>query len=282
MDPVNVDEAWVLANTALLLGGDAGVPGQDESYLRGHAARLAYSATLVGRHLKPNQRVLDIGGGVGYIGTIIQHTQSTPFEYHLYEAEGVRSDRYLVTNHDFDGERLRAADGSYDLVVLLEVIEHLIKDPYLLVTEINRILAPEGLLIISTPNVSSVAAAVSAMRGRSPVWNPIRPNLYARHNKEYTVPELRSLATHGGYDVVHEEAPTQILPWYQQVFAALLAFTRVSPLPRRLLGPQYYGVWRKARSPSPTPPWDIYYKDDYDSAPPASSAGSSLQTANTL
>jgi SAM-dependent methyltransferase len=263
MPTPTIDESWLLANIPLLLGTDIGVPGQDESYLRGHAARLAYSAQLIGEYIRPNDRVLDIGGGVGYIGTILKQCRDVPFDYRLYEADGVQSNRYPVTNGDFDGQPLRVESEAFDAVILLEVLEHLINDPYLLIVEISRILKPRGLLLISTPNVASVAAAMAVMRGRSPLWNPIRKDIYGRHNKEYTIADLHSFAASGGFDILREEALTDRLPFYQRVFATLLALSRVTPLPKRLLGPQYYGVWQKARTPNADPPWDIYYRDDY-------------------
>jgi 2-polyprenyl-3-methyl-5-hydroxy-6-metoxy-1,4-benzoquinol methylase len=42
--------------------------------------------------------------------------------------------------------------GHFDYVLLLEVVEHL-RNPYTVIPEINRIIKPNGSLIISTPNI---------------------------------------------------------------------------------------------------------------------------------
>ena len=43
-------------------------------------------------------------------------------------------------------------DNSFDFCLLLEVIEHL-RNPYLVMSELGRILKPKGELILSTPNI---------------------------------------------------------------------------------------------------------------------------------
>jgi SAM-dependent methyltransferase len=51
-------------------------------------------------------------------------------------------------------DRLPFRDGSFDLVTLHWVVEHL-DDPVLVFREIARVLAPGGLVILRTPNASS-------------------------------------------------------------------------------------------------------------------------------
>ena len=53
-----------------------------------------------------------------------------------------------------DGEKLDFEDGSFDSVLLLEVLEHC-RHPRGLVQEIHRVLRPGGFLILSVPNAAS-------------------------------------------------------------------------------------------------------------------------------
>lgn len=54
-----------------------------------------------------------------------------------------------------DGERLAAADGAYDLVVAREVIEHVPPpDVGSFVAELRRVLAPGGVLVVTTPTTN--------------------------------------------------------------------------------------------------------------------------------
>ena len=49
-------------------------------------------------------------------------------------------------------KKLPFADGQFDYVLLMEVVEHL-RNPYEVFLEINRIIKKDGFLIMSTPNI---------------------------------------------------------------------------------------------------------------------------------
>lgn len=57
------------------------------------------------------------------------------------------------TGRGFDS--LPLDDNTIDLVLFQEVIEHLYNSD-LIMAEIGRVLKPNGLLILSTPNLSSI------------------------------------------------------------------------------------------------------------------------------
>lgn len=49
------------------------------------------------------------------------------------------------------GEQIPLRDGTFDLVLLFEVLEHVMK-PALVLNEINRLLKPGGILFVTVPN----------------------------------------------------------------------------------------------------------------------------------
>ena len=73
-----------------------------------------------------------------------------------------------------------------------ELIEHLSQDPMHMIIELNRVLKWGGLLIVTTPNISSAISIQEILKGRSPYvyGNYNRENinygLSDRHNREYT------------------------------------------------------------------------------------------------
>jgi SAM-dependent methyltransferase len=94
------------------------------------------------------------------------------------------------------------ADGTFDVVILTEVLEHITCDPMHTLGEINRITAPGGWLLVSTPNCCSLRSVVKAIRGHHPyIWSPYsKAGHRDRHNREYTPDEVRWLLENAGYE----------------------------------------------------------------------------------
>jgi SAM-dependent methyltransferase len=106
------------------------------------------------RELAPQMRgdYLDVGAGNGeLIDRVIREFQVTP------HACDYRDDLMTLANikvavADLNREPLPYPDASFDLVTCTEVIEHLEHFRFAL-REINRVLRPGGVFVVSTPNV---------------------------------------------------------------------------------------------------------------------------------
>lgn len=92
------------------------------------------------KELHPNPKVLDFGCGSGLLVEFLRHNG--------IKAEGY--DRYLKnsTNYLFNGD-LAFSKGEYDIVTMVEVIEHT-ASPYLELQDIFHILKPGGILMVET------------------------------------------------------------------------------------------------------------------------------------
>ena len=75
---------------------------------------------------------------------------------------------WLSIKVNLEEERLPVPDGTYDLVLCLEVIEHLEKDPMAMLNEINRVLKEAGLIYLTTPNSTSARNVLKIHRGYAP------------------------------------------------------------------------------------------------------------------
>jgi SAM-dependent methyltransferase len=113
-----------------------------------HLARYRFAAQLA-----PGRRVLDAACGEGY-GTAIMAAAGAR------SAVGVDIDEPTVEHargkYGLDFERADVAelpfeDGSFDLVVSFETLEH-VPDAARAIAEFRRVLADDGLLVASTPN----------------------------------------------------------------------------------------------------------------------------------
>ena len=116
-----------------------------------HLHRYMWAAELV-----VGRRVLDLASGEGFGAAILAESAE--------HVTGIDIDRRTVDhsslNYGDDGiefevgdatDLTRFADGSFGAVVAFEMIEH-VHDQGRVLAEIERIFAPDGLLIISTPD----------------------------------------------------------------------------------------------------------------------------------
>ena len=131
--------------------GERVIPGQvDADLLNEHLARYAFAARLCRR-----KQVLDAGCGAGYGSAELARTAAGVLGIdRSAEAVAFARAEYTAANLRFeeaDCLALPAADGSIDLVVAFEVIEHL-EDWRGFLREARRVLAASGQFIVSTPN----------------------------------------------------------------------------------------------------------------------------------
>ncbi len=101
------------------------------------------------------------------------------------------------------------ADGQFDVVMAMSVIEHVPHTPRHLLETLHRVLKPGGLLLIETPNLGYVFNRMKLLRGES-VWPAIAAQYrtevpFAGHHREYTRAELRWMLEASGFAVESEE-----------------------------------------------------------------------------
>jgi SAM-dependent methyltransferase len=94
-------------------------------------------------------------------------------------------------------------DASFDVVVFAELIEHLGVNPVRTLSEIHRVLRPDGTMILTTPNSISLERLETYLRGGSQMVDRYSPLFGpgARHNREYHVQELRELLEGNGFTI---------------------------------------------------------------------------------
>jgi SAM-dependent methyltransferase len=143
------------------------------------------------------------------------------------------SDLFNLESEDFP-----YPDASFDVVVLSEILEHLAINPVRALAEIHRVLRPDGVLVLTTPNAISVQRFESFLAGKGLFVDRYSPTFGygGRHNREYRPYELRELLESTGF-VIEEFAIRDLTdgPWAKRlrhaVYRWLLA--RYSGQPHR-------------------------------------------------
>jgi SAM-dependent methyltransferase len=114
-----------------------------------------YPYLLVRQFIPKGSKVLEVGFGEGYGAASIRHWVG---EYRGVEIsrQAVRQalDKYGGDGLEFchyDGDRLPFPDAYFDAVISFQVIEH-VDHPDGLLVEIDRIIRPEAVILLTTPN----------------------------------------------------------------------------------------------------------------------------------
>jgi 2-polyprenyl-3-methyl-5-hydroxy-6-metoxy-1,4-benzoquinol methylase len=115
-----------------------------------HMARYEWVTALV-----PGKRVLDAGCGTAYGSNILARAGAD--EVVGVDIDGPTIERASESVEDVvalaveDVHQMSFADASFEIVVFLEVLEH-VEKPLAALDELARVLAPAGVLVVSSPN----------------------------------------------------------------------------------------------------------------------------------
>jgi len=94
-------------------------------------------------------------------------------------------------------------DSHFDVVLACEILEHLRLDPMHMLLESRRVLAPNGALVLTTPNTASFTSIARALGGVSPqIWSryPVA-GAELPHVREYTPAEIHDVLLDAGFKI---------------------------------------------------------------------------------
>ncbi|MBK9087594.1 MAG: class I SAM-dependent methyltransferase [Holophagales bacterium] len=96
--------------------------------------------------------------------------------------------------------------GSFDVVFFCETLEHLVVNPLRVFREIRRILRPGGHLVLTLPNAVRLVNVAAMLAGRNFFdLYQVGNGVHGRHNREFSLAEVRALLERDGYEVVRAE-----------------------------------------------------------------------------
>ncbi|ACA60190.1 methionine biosynthesis protein MetW [Candidatus Desulforudis audaxviator] len=142
--------------------------------------QLNYGRHLIKQFLKkasPYETVLDIGAGGGtdlkLAKDVNPKAETFAIESYLPYVENLRSQGITVYELDIERDRLPFDDGTVDVVIVNQVLEH-IKEIFWVFHEITRVVPVSGKVIVGVPNLASLHNRVLLAMGRQP--STIRTN----------------------------------------------------------------------------------------------------------
>lgn len=166
-----------------------------------YALKLGFTSshTLALEAVRPGERVIDLGCAGGYLGARLRairgcHVTGVDVEP---PAEGVILDRFV--KHDLDDGPPEVEFGKADIVLLLDVIEHL-RSPEGFVEALARKLSPSTRLVVTSGNIAFAVTRLMLLLGQFNYGK--RGILDLTHSRLFTFGSLRALFEQAGCDVV--------------------------------------------------------------------------------
>ena len=190
-------------------GGDLGTRGfldREPDPLRYSAAtRQPNEATgMLCDRIPLGARVLDVGCGTGSISALLAsecHATLVGIEPNPERADACRTRGLNVENGYYDEETATRL-GAFDVIVFADVLEH-VSDPASLLELASRHLTPNGIVLVSTPNVAHWTVRTALLRGHFD-YQPMGI-MDATHLRWFTSRTIRRVFESVGLDVVDHD-----------------------------------------------------------------------------
>ncbi len=200
-------------------------------YALTHQRRWAKTLTYLPRP-QPGMSALELGSyqvilpilrhefGFDYVaGTGYDPTGDSDFRKSQLPAHDSKED-YDLFLFNLEADPYPFDNNSFDLVMCCEVIEHMSVDPMFMISEINRILKDNGVLVLTTPNIACARSINALLNGYAPylyaAYNRNRST--DRHNIEYSPHEINVILEAGGFSAIRletaacwEDTPDEIM-----------------------------------------------------------------------
>ncbi|TSA00099.1 MAG: class I SAM-dependent methyltransferase [Deltaproteobacteria bacterium] len=188
---------------------------RQEDCFRGSIDRFCEIAEV----LRGCRRVLDVGAGTGLLLSLLRHMGHECF---ALDVEDIRdADRVIFpskivefTRCNVEVDPIPYPDGFFDAVVCAQTLEHFTYSHLAPVREMRRVLRVGGILEVDVPNAVCWRNRSRILRGKQITWDYRKhyllaePVLYKgkhffpdRHNRDFTLEELRMLLLEAGFQV---------------------------------------------------------------------------------
>ena len=160
--------------------------------------RYVVAGGLVPPARDEDARALDVGGGMAEFAEVLRSkgyaTELTDLS--ASNVENARERGFGAHRIDLNEGLPGLEDDAYDVVGMLEIIEHVVASERLL-ADARRVLRPGGVLVLSTPNYGFVQERLQTLAGRPPIAE-------GYHYRFFTIRTMRAQLARAGLRIVAE------------------------------------------------------------------------------
>jgi SAM-dependent methyltransferase len=194
--------------------------------------------------------------GADFWETDEQVSQETVTQKRITPGAQPETHTFELRNFNVERDPFPYPDDHFRVVLCCELIEHLQSDPMHMLWECNRVLAKDGWLLLTTPNIASARAIEGLLVGCAPyLLAQYNTRVTAdQHNREYAPYELGVALAAAGFTVVEletEDVWTRSNP-------AILDLLKQVQISTELRGDNIFALARKAGAPVERYPKELY------------------------
>jgi 2-polyprenyl-3-methyl-5-hydroxy-6-metoxy-1,4-benzoquinol methylase len=184
---------------------------QKRSYFEFHKERFFFIVKEIDNHFasRADVKILEVGPGDYFLSCLLREIYASKFDITCIEHPDVLNSSVMekefakeFKTHYIDLERESAKiKDRYELILCCEVIEHLIFSSSFFLFNLHGLLKEDGLLLVTTDNVSRLTNIIKLFFGKN-IFHFLHPFYCFRHNREYTLAELKDLLSGSGYRII--------------------------------------------------------------------------------
>lgn len=179
--------------------------------IQGAINRYSAIVRAIERHSPRQGSALDVGVGHGIplllyarlFPDLTWHGVDAPWA--TFEHPDLKPFASRIRGCDLEHDTMPFDENHFECAVLSEVAEHIPPPAFThALTQIQRVLKPGGVLIVTSPNLVSLMNRVMFLVGRSPFHLPLRSDTYGGaypHIHLYSAREVARLGRKLGYEV---------------------------------------------------------------------------------
>jgi SAM-dependent methyltransferase len=184
-------------------------------YLRFHRERYCSDIRYIEKYYRSG-RILEIGShpyhltyALKRLGYNVVGLDIDPSRYSHF----IKKHNLDIVPCNIETKPLPFNANTFQLIVFNEVFEHLRIDPIKTLIEINRVLSPGGIMMLSTPNLYALHRILLFLIGRGikdpyGAFKQMHDIGHMGHLREYSVKEVKRFLVNTGYECVAVEYET--------------------------------------------------------------------------
>lgn len=194
-------------------------------YAKSHRIRLAYDLDYTQKYGEKNSKIVEFGSIPLLLTTSLKElnfdVQGVDIDPDRFETI-IKSLNLRVAKANIETENLPLPDNHYDIALFNELFEHLRINPINTMAEVKRVLKPGGILLLSTPNLTSLKGWINLLlRNKAPgnmyqEYQKLEKLGHMGHVREYTAVELTEFLEQSGFivkEVIYRGAPVPKKAW---------------------------------------------------------------------